>query len=838
MIGPVGHVSLVVAFVASLAALVSFVLASRGTDPEAQAAWARIGRWSWATMGAGGVVAAAMLWTGLFGGHYDLAYVYQQTSEAMPLRYQFSAFWAGQEGSLLLWGMMTAVVGALLIRWSLRTDGGPAVDEARRQFAGPVLAVVALCQAFVLSMIVGLRLGPVAVGADLFQPLADKFPDAPMLQVAGFVPADGQGLNDLLQNPWMTIHPPMVFVGFTLLMVPFAFAVAGLVRRRYTQWVKPALPWALAGSGVLGVAIMMGGWWAYETLSFGGWWAWDPVENSSLVPWLFAVAGLHAMVVQKKTAAGHKAALWLSVLAFQLCIYSTFLTRSGILGDVSVHSFVDLGLYNQLLLWITTVGALGFGLLVWRWRDLPAPATPPAVLSRESLVFTGALLLAVTGGVIALGTSAPIFGQLFRDNPSAVPVAFYNTWTLPLAVGIAFLAGMGQLFWWRKMTVEDANRVLFRPVVATVVSTAAVVLLTPFVQETVAPGPGLGVEAPPGTVAPAEAGLLPAAVSGFFGTHGTSLLLLLLLFSAFFMLWGNLSVMWRVGKGNLKMVGGSLTHVGFGVLLLGIFASSVFNDPISDGAGTDVQGSRENVVVPLGRTVAADGYRWTYAGQEVNDDGRPVYVMDVVDRRGRQFQTRNVVYKDGRDQWIQQPDVREGITRDLYVAVFPSAMSENPAEGQAEVTLARGDSVTLATLAHDHAFTVTFQDYELEVDLDAVGLERDSVDLAVAARLDVRNETTGESRVLRPVYVITTDRRQQFVQNRAVDWGLGAAFAGMVVDEGAIRLVFDGATVAAEEWVVVQAYEKPFISLLWIGTGLVGLGFGVSFRRRMGEARR
>ena len=826
MIGTVGHVSLVVAFVASLAALAAFVLGSRQTA-EAQG-WMRIGRWAWGAMAAGVAIASAMLWTGLFGRHFDLAYVYQQTSTAMPWRYTFSAFWAGQEGSFLLWVIMTAVVGGLLARWSLKTDGGEPVVEARRQFGGPVLAVTALCQAFLLSMIVGLRLGPIPIGASPFATLAEKFPDSPMLQVPGFVPGDGQGLNDLLQNPWMTIHPPTLFVGFTLLMVPFAFAVAGLVRGRYTQWVRPALPWALAGSGILGVGIMMGGWWAYETLSFGGWWAWDPVENSSLVPWLFAVAGLHAMVVQKKTAAGHKAALWLSVLAFQLVIYSTFLTRSGILGDVSVHSFVDLGLYNQLLLWIGTIGALGFGLLAWRWRDLPAPAAPPAVLSRESLVFTGALLLAVTGGVIILGTSAPILGKLFRDNPSAVPVAFYNTWTLPLGVGIAFLGGMAQLFWWRKMTVEDANRVLLRPVVATVVSTAAVVLLTPFVRETVLPADT------------ASAPVAQAAIvgSGFFQTHGTSLLLLLLLFSAFFMLWGNLSVMLRVGRGNAKMVGGSLTHVGFGLMLLGIFASSVFNDPISEGGGTDIQGNRENVVVPIGKTVEADGYSWTYTGQEVNDEGRPVYLMDVRDRQGNEFQTRNVVYKDGRDQWIQHPDVREGVVKDLYVAVFPSAMSENPAEGQAEVTLAEADSVQLATPAHDHAFTVTFEAYDLDVDLDAVGLVADSVDMAVAARLNVVNQTTGEARTLRPVYVITKGAQQQYVQNRATDWGLGVAFAGMVVDEGAIRLIFEGASVAQEEWVVVQAYEKPFISLLWIGTGILGLGFGISFRRRLGEARR
>ncbi len=345
------------------------------------------------------------------------------------------------------------------------------------------------------------------------------------------------------------------------------------------------------------------------------------------------------------------------------------------------------------------------------------------------------------------------------------------------------------------------------------------------------------------TVLPAEAARTPVAQaaivgSGFFQTHGTSLLLLLLLFSAFFMLWGNLSVMLRVGRGNMKMVGGSLTHVGFGLMLLGIFASSVFNDPISEGGGTDVQGNRENVVVPIGKTIEADGYSWTYTGQEVNDEGRPVYLMDVRDRDGNEFQTRNVVYKDGRDQWIQHPDVREGVVKDLYVAVFPSAMSENPAEGQAEVTLAEADSVQLATPAHDHAFTVTFEAYDLDVDLDAVGLVADSVDMAVAARLNVTNQTTGESRTLRPVYVITKGAQQQYVQNRATDWGLGVAFAGMVVDEGAIRLIFEGASVAQEEWVVVQAYEKPFISLLWLGTGILGIGFGISFRRRLGEARR
>ena len=233
---------------------------------------------------------------------------------------------------------MTAATGAILIRWWTRPGREGAAREAQLSFGPVVMAVVALCAAFLLSMTVGLKLGPLPIGASPFISLADKFPDAPMLQVAGFVPADGQGLNDLLQNPWMVIHPPTLFVGFTLLMVPFAFAAAGLVTRRYTQWVRPALPWALAGAGILGIGIMMGGYWAYETLSFGGWWAWDPVENASLVPWLFSVAGLHAMIVQKKTSAGHKSALALTVIAFQFVIYSTFLTRSALVRSPPTSS--------------------------------------------------------------------------------------------------------------------------------------------------------------------------------------------------------------------------------------------------------------------------------------------------------------------------------------------------------------------------------------------------------------------------------------------------------------------------------------------------------------------
>jgi cytochrome c-type biogenesis protein CcmF len=829
MMGTLGHAGLLVAFVAAAAATASFFVSTlRATRGQAGAdVWTRRGRLAWMGMAAGAAVSSVVMWVLLFGRHFEYGYPWQHTSHAMPFGYTLSSFWAGQEGSFLLWALMATAVGAAVLGWA-RGGKTETARADRRLFEAPVMAVLALGQVFLFSMIVGLKLGALHVGADPFITLAEKFPDAPMLQQPGFVPEDGQGLNDLLQNPWMVIHPPTLFAGFSLMAVPFAFAIAGLWLRKYTQWVRPSLPWTLGAIGVLGLGIMMGGYWAYVTLSFGGWWAWDPVENSSFVPWLFAAAALHAMLVQRKQAAAHRSALLLTVVAYALIVYSTFLTRSGILGDVSVHSFVDLGLYNQLLLWIGSIFGLGFGLYAWRYRELPRPSNPPSALSRESMILTGALLLALVGLVIALGTSSPILGRLFRDNPSAVPIAFYNAWTLPLAIAIAFLAGLGQLFWWRKMEVEEVNRALMKPLALTVASTAAVLLLTPFVQETVQPAPMAAAGMP------AEAGLLPGALGTFFSTHGTSLLLLLLLFASFFALYGNASVFWRVARGNPRLAGGSLAHVGFGLVMLGIFGSSVFNTPITDGNGADVGGQRENFVAPRGETVSVAGYTVAFTGTEVTAEGRPVYVLDWTSPRGESFQTRNVVYKDHRDQWIQHPFVREGFMRDLYVAAFPRAMSEEP-DAAGELLMRRGETAALRDASGTDRFDVRFVDYDLDVSPAEFDLPADSVDLTIGAILEVTDRTSGETRTLTPVYAIGTDRRPRFVQFRAPDWGLALTFAGMQVEDNAIRLVVEGAQVPQADWVIVQAYEKPFISVLWIGTLVLLAGVAMAVRRRASE---
>ncbi|MEZ4700744.1 MAG: cytochrome c biogenesis protein CcsA [Rhodothermales bacterium] len=801
MLGILGELLLILAFLACGISGVSYFMAVRRPLEDAQ--WRWLGRTAWKVVAFAGFAAALILSRLIFTHQFQYAYVWQQSSRDLPTHFLVSSFWAGQEGSFLLWIVLMGFMGLSLIRW-----GG-------RDYEPAVMAVVSFCQIFLISMVVGLKFGSLTVGASPFMTIYEKFPNTP----EGFIPPDGSGLNDLLQNYWMAIHPPTLFLGFTAMIAPFAFAIAALWLRKYTSWVRPALPWTIFANMVLMVGIAMGGYWAYETLSFGGYWAWDPVENSSLVPWLVGVAALHMMIVQKRSGASHKAALFLCILAFMLVVYSTFMTRSGILGDVSVHSFVDLGLYLQLVIWILAMAVVGFGLFILRYRELPTPEKEPNVLSREFMIFAGALLLSAVALVVILGTSAPILGRLFRDSPSAVAIEFYNVWTLPLTIGFMFLAGLGQLFWWNKMSVDTVNAVLLRPVVLSVISTVAVLIFTPFVERTTVLADA-GAAASSGLF---EAGMF-SGLGAFWQVYGEGIQLLMLVFVSFFALYGNGQVLWRIGRGNLRMAGGAITHVGMTIMILGIIASSSFDNLLSDPG-------RENFILSRGESRTVDGYTMTYVGSELNELGRAHYIMDVTDARGRSFTLKPVVYKSNKDQWIQHPDVKMFYERDLFLAVSPNVMFETEEQSQemgGAITLGRGESRTLGS----EDYRITFKNFDTNVDSDLVP---DSSAIAVAAVVDMTNLKTGETHELRPIYIVMSDGRQQYVQNRMNEWNVAVTFSGMNVDNGSANFVVEGVRIAAEDWVVIQAHEKPFINLVWLGLFILTGGFAVSMVRRMKE---
>ena len=810
MVGTIGELLLLVSFVASILSGLAYFQSVR--KPHAAPALIRTGRLSWYAMLVSASVAAVILSRLIFTHQFQFNYVWSNSSRDLPTKYLFSAFWAGQEGSFLLWTLMTAVVGVIALKTS-------------RRFEGPVMAILGLSQAFMLSMIVDIKLGGLVIGSSPFALLAERFPDAPFL-ASGGVPPDGNGLNDLLQNYWMVIHPPTLFMGFSTMVVPFAYAVAGLWQKKYTQWVKPALPWTLAATVILMVGIALGGYWAYVTLSFGGYWAWDPVENSSFVPFLVGAAALHTMVAQKKSGSSHKASILLCVLSFMTVIYSTFLTRSGILGDVSVHSFVDLGLYNQLLIWILTIALVGFGLFAYRYRELPVPKKESEIMSREFMIFTGAMVVCAIAGVILLGTSSPIIGRFFRDNPSGVPIEFYNRWTLPMAVVLALLVGLGQLFWWTKMSIDTLNRLVARPLVLSVLSTAAVLILTPFAQETARPA-----QAAANAVGDVLAAGLGAGLTDAWYQYGPGILLLLLVFTSFFAFYGNGFVLWRIGKGNIKLAGGAITHIGLALALLGIVTSSGLNDPIVPESH---QGQRENFVVERGQTVMVDGFRVTFDGTETTSEGYTAYSMSFDDMQGHAFQVKPVVYKSRKEQWIQHPDIKMYAEKDIYVSVAPRAMFEEGDASSSErlqLQLRRGES----SMIGDNRFEITFDSFVLGS--DSAMAHGQTSEISVSAKLLVREVSSGAQEAIEPVYIITENRQQRYMPATIDKWGMTVSFVGMNVDDGAVRLIVDGLGGETQDWVVVQAYEKPLINLLWFGLMMMTGGFLLAIYRRIDENR-
>jgi len=807
MIGTIGKLLILISMVAGILSGLTFLRSSRLDDRVLE--WKRIGRYSWGVLTVGTLASFGLLMYLNVTHAFEYAYVYENTSLALPLDYLVAASWAGQEGSFLLWIVMNSLVGVAVMKFA-------------REYESPVMAVIALCQVFLITMIAGLQIGSIPIGASPFATLVEKFPTAPMIQ-AGIIPTDGQGLNDLLQNYWMVIHPPILFSGFASMIVPFAFAVTALWKRRYTEWVRPALPWSLFAVLALGVGIALGGYWAYITLNFGGYWAWDPVENSSLVPWLIGIAAVHTMIVQKRSGHSHKAALFLTILAYILVVYSTFLTRSGILGDISVHSFVDLGLYNQLLLWILTMAILGFGLFFLRMNELPKPTHEPEVLSREFMIFLGAMILTAVALVVLLGTSTPIMGRLFRDSPSTVPIAFYNKWSLPLTIIFLFLAGLGQLFWWNKMNVETVNKVLFRPIVLASISTIAVFFLTPFRLRAAE----AAAFADTGGDALNQAGMF-ASLMDTWSQHGPYLLMLILVFVAFFALYGNGEVMWKIARGNLRLAGGAASHIGFAVMVLGIVASSGLSNPIGRN-GAQIGDSRENFILALGETRVEQGYQITYSGHGVDEEGLPTYLLDFVDPNGHEFEMAPVAYESNRGQWIQNPDLKTYFDKDIFVAVSPSVMFGTQNDS-GQITIARGDS----SIVGDNEYIIEFVEFDLEVDEEFLG---DSTEVAVGANLRLTHIASGETRQMSPVYIIRSDRSVDYVQNTLTEWDITVAFTGMNVDSGSINLAIQGVAMAPEDWLVVQAYEKPFISLVWIGFIFLSLGFALSVYRRSVDLR-
>ena len=304
--------------------------------------------------------------------------------------------------------------------------------------------------------------------------------------------------------------------------------------------------------------------------------------------------------------------------------------------------------------------------------------------------------------------------------------------------------------------------------------------------------------------------------------------MLILIFVAFFALFGNATVLFRIARGNLRLAGGAASHVGFAIMVLGIITSSGLNNPIGK-SGVQMGETRDNFVLALNQTLNVQGYTVSYTGHGTSEEGLPTYLLSFVDPKGRAFDLAPVVYQSNRGQWIQNPDLKKFIEKDIFVAVSPNIMFDSGKDG-GQITIARGDS----SLIGNNEYLISFVDYDLEVDEKYV---TDSTEVAVGAIIRVTQKSSGETKEVRPVYLIRNDRSVEYVQNTITDWGISIAFTGMNVDSGSIVLGIEGISVTPEDWLVVQSYEKPFISLVWIGFIILTIGFIISIYRRATDQR-
>lgn len=438
--GIIGHILIVFSFCAVLFSAFAYYKSVQ-SDPadDKLSSWKFLGRTGYVFHSISVLSIIALLFYIMSQLMYEYAYVFEHCSDDLPMRYLFSAFWEGQEGSFLLWMFWHIILGLILIKKS-------------GSWEAPVMVFIALVEAVLASMLLGIHIEigdwTYKMGSNPTLLLRDVF-NAPIFQNADYLASvKGDGLNPLLQNYWMTIHPPTLFLGFASCTVPFAYAAGGFLSGRTEDWVKPVSKWALFSTGVLGVGILMGGAWAYEALTFGGYWAWDPVENMSLVPWLILVAGVHANLIANATGRAIKSTFIYYALAFVLVLYSTYLTRSGVLGDTSVHSFTDMGLEVQLIFLVLFFTVVSIYLYIKNAHKIPEQTTEESIYSREFWMFVGALVLLFSGVIIALSTSLPVFNKIiqifnaeFEGSVINDPIPHYNKYQIWIAVLISLISG-------------------------------------------------------------------------------------------------------------------------------------------------------------------------------------------------------------------------------------------------------------------------------------------------------------------------------------------------------------------------------------------------------------
>lgn len=889
--GEMGHFFVVLAFVTALFSVVANALRTRSSMQNLADAD------GWKITCRGLYLAHAFAVIGIFltlllmliNHRFEYQYVWQHSKRDMPMNYILASLWEGQEGSTLLWLLWHAVIGLVLMRRA-------------KDWEAPVLSVLSLVQVFLSMMLLGLYVGDMHIGSspfDLIRLKEDniglpwtKIPDyltnpqTPMFH-------DGRGLNPLLQNYWMTIHPPTLFLGFALVTVPFAFAIAGLWTKRLTDWQRPALPWAFIGVLVLGTGILMGGAWAYESLSFGGFWAWDPVENASLVPWMVLVGAAHVMLLYRQKGQSLFTTFFLCIAAFLLIVYSTFLTKSGVLSDTSVHAFTDDGLNEELTLFMGFFLWLAVTLLAFNWKlrviytglaaivlvrflggdhassmlflllgslvtlfvgygkFFPKEHKEEELWSREFWMFIGSLVLVVASFQIIFYTSGNVVNSFLHVGPvSAITKWLHDTtgweWTQKLAEG-NIAPDKDSIYFYNRWQSGFAFMVVLLMAVTqyfkykdTPMKEFRKQLFRSFAISVVIS--------------------LPLVLFIYFNENFSNLphekqymywMCSFLVFGTIFSILANADYWLKILKGKVKSAGASIAHIGFGLLLLGAVISTSKKDTISRNSsrfdvssiGGDIS-NEQNIFMRRGEVLPMGDYFVSYSKktkENINGTDYVFYNVDFYENKDgvkgeKEFTLRPFIQLNPFMGNAAEPDTRHFLHKDIYTFikyVEPSSLTDTTDySGPAGKLFDQPRNLTVAeqdTVALSNCIAV----------LDSVEqagpaeIAHDTAEIALGAHFSVF-DAVGNKRKMTAYYIMNmTNGATRQVD--AIDEELGVKLTFWKVRPETRKIDVYAATQMSKrsDFIVLEASIFPAINVLWLGCLIMVAGTFIAVRERI-----
>ncbi|TZF83728.1 cytochrome C biogenesis protein [Pedobacter sp. BS3] len=801
--GKLGQFFVILSFGSALLSTISYYFAAINDRPGNS--WRNIGRaalWvnTLAVVGIGSCL-FYIIYNHLFEYHYAWAH----SSRSLPVYYIISSFWEGQEGSFWLWTFWQIVLANILVR-------------VAKSWESPVLAIVMLSQTLIASMLIGVDILGTRVGSSPFILLRNAL-EAPIFSRPDYLSLiqDGNGLNPLLQNYWMVIHPPTLFLGFASMVVPFAYAIAGLWQKRYTEWVKQVMPWALFAVMVLGTGIIMGSFWAYEALNFGGFWAWDPVENASIIPWLTLIAAVHVLLAYKNSGHSYFTATFLVLISFVLVLYASFLTRSGILGETSVHAFTDLGMFWHLVIDILVFAVIAIGFLIARWKELPITKKDEETYSREFWLFIGALVLTVACVQIVATTSIPVFNAVFKTKvaPPTDVVQHYNKWQTPFAIIVALLSGLAQF-----LKYKDTNAKKFWQSLA--VSFGIAVVIT----------------------------IILAYVAHIYSNP----IFVALILAASFTVVSNGKIMLDALKGKWKLAGSAVAHIGFGLLLIGALIAAATNKVISVNKSGFIPVSGfekenkpgDNLMLNLNEPVKIDRYTVTYIG-DTTIGPNTFYKVNYksFDKDGKVKEDFNLLpnaQQNPKMGLIASPDTKHYLLYDIYTHVssvpIKTEEAEHEHEGHDDHDHADdGKYLEPITYQVSPGDTVRYKEGFLVIKSVNRNASISNIPLAngdIAVGLKIEVHQNGKTEEAEPVYLLKSGNKFDF--GKTIDnLGVKLRFTNVLPDKNKLEVMLYRSKPAEKKWIVMKAIMFPYINLFWGGTIIMVIGFLLSIFRRNKE---